>query len=256
MRIGACGTPMRGVLAVLSAPNRARHPRSRRPRRDNEGVSSPSRPAGVRSGAPRTGATERPPAGPGLRASAARPSGAASSSARSSTASDAPRIEAAPPRGSWTAAMSAKAIVLACILALAAALVVPSLRVYLDQQRELAQLRAERDAAREEVEDLTAELARWDDPAFVVAQARERLAYVFPGETPYRVIDPEFVTASAPDSAAGMAETDPNAGAPWYDSLWGSVVTVGEGPDVDVRPSVPAPSDEEVRQLTTVDFGG
>lgn len=152
--------------------------------------------------------------------------------------------------------MSWKVIVFGCIVALALALVLPSLRVYMDQQRELSQLRAERDAARAEVDDLTAELARWDDPAFIVAQARERLAYVFPGETPYRVIDPEFVTASAPDSAAGMADHDPAAGLPWYDNLWGSVVATGEGPQVTISETEQDEPAADAEQLTTVDFGG
>jgi cell division protein FtsB len=151
--------------------------------------------------------------------------------------------------------MSWRALVLACIIALAAALVLPSLRVYLDQQQEIAALREERDAAQAEVENLAAEIARWDDPAFIVAQARERLAYVFPGETPYRVVDPEFVTASAPDSAAGLAEADPTAGLPWYEGLWGSVLEVGEEP----TSSTPAPSQGPATdggQLTPVEFGG
>jgi cell division protein FtsB len=151
--------------------------------------------------------------------------------------------------------MSWRALVLGCIIALAAALVLPSLRVYFDQQQELASLRAERDAAKAEVEDLTAEIARWDDPAFIIAQARERLAYVFPGETPYRVVDPEFVTASAPDSAAGIAQSDPMEGVPWYEGLWGSVLTVGEEPSSEA--TVPEEtSTEETEQLTPVDFGG
>ena len=91
--------------------------------------------------------------------------------------------------------MSWKSLVFAGVVALAIALVLPSIRVYLGQQEELAQLRAERDDAQAEVDDLTAQIARWNDPAYVVAQARERLAYVLPGETPFRVIDPEFVTA-------------------------------------------------------------
>lgn len=151
--------------------------------------------------------------------------------------------------------MSWRALVLGCIIALAAALVLPSFRVYLDQQRELADLRAERDAAKAEVDDLTAEIARWDDPAFIIAQARERLAYVFPGETPYRVVDPEFVTASAPDSAAGIAHSDPNEGLPWYDSLWGSVLAVGDPPLPDATTPAQSPTTES-EQLTPVDFGG
>ena len=151
--------------------------------------------------------------------------------------------------------MSWKSLVFAGVVALAIALVLPSIRVYLGQQEELAQLRAERDAAQGEVDDLTAQIARWNDPAYVVAQARERLAYVLPGETPFRVIDPEFVTDSAEGSAAAMNAPGALESTPWYDDLWGSVVAVGEGP----QPEAPSVEDLPVTQhvpLTAVDFGG
>ena len=151
--------------------------------------------------------------------------------------------------------MSWKGLVLAGVVALAIALVLPSIRVYLAQQDELAQLRAERDAAQGEVDDLNAQIARWNDPAYVVAQARERLAYVLPGETPFRVVDPEFVTASAEGSAAAMSAPGAFETTPWYDDMWGSIVAVGEGPQA-VTPAVEDLPITEHVPLTAVDFGG
>ena len=176
-----------------------------------------------------------------------------------------------------------RAAVVALVVALAIAVIAPSVRVYLDQQATLADLRAEAAAAQDEVDDLTAEVARWDDPAFVVAQARERLAYVFPGETPYRVVDAEVVDGPAPGSPAAEREPEALAGASWYDRLWDSVVDAGQQPTVGAGD---APSDgsadagsgeagdagedpaagaaeepgeepaEQGEQLTDVDFGG
>jgi cell division protein FtsB len=57
----------------------------------------------------------------------------------------------------------------------------PSLRVFAEQQNERAQLAAEVEAQQEFVEDLEQDVARWDDPSYVEAQARERLYYVKPG---------------------------------------------------------------------------
>ncbi len=123
-----------------------------------------------------------------------------------------------------------RSAVIVGVLALAFAVVAPSVRAYVDQQAMLEGLRADAAVAQAEVDDLSAEVARWDDPAFLVAQARERLAYVFPGETPFRVIDPETVTGPAEGSPA--AERDPEAlvGATWYDRLWETVVAAGEEP--------------------------
>lgn len=203
----------------MSAPTRPGAPRSS------------ARNGSVRSGATRGGGTRTaPPARPGQNASSG------------SVPKVKPAIAAAPTRGSFAAVMSWRTLVIAGVLGLAFALVWPSVRVYLDQRAQINDLRAERDTAQAQVDDLNAQLDRWDDPAFVVAQARERLAYVFPGETPYRVVDPEVARPAAAGSvdAARAGETDGTDG-PWYDKMWASIETVGDGPDVP-RPSNNAPT--------------
>lgn len=143
--------------------------------------------------------------------------------------------------------MTWRAAVLLLVVALAVAVALPSVRSYITQQETLGELRAEAAAGRAEVEDLRAEVARWEDPAYVVAQARERLTYVFPGETPYRVVDAEVVV-DGPADGSPAAEREPAAlaGAPWYDRLWGSVVEAGEGSEparsAEQAPSAPEPS--------------
>lgn len=165
-----------------------------------------------------------------------------------------PVVEAAPLRGSFAALLSWRTLVLAGVVGLAITLVLPSIRVYSQQQAELHALQAERDDAQGEVDNLTAQIARWDDPAFVVAQARERLAYVFPGETPFRVVDPEYVTAAPanPDASADQA-----AQGPWFTALWNSVTEVGDATvPPPPAPASPDPTDADGDPLTTVDFGG
>lgn len=156
---------------------------------------------------------------------ASRPGGP-SSQARTQPARN--RIEPAAARGSWVTAMGWRLVVLAGVVVLAAAVLLPSLRSYFRQQEELAALRAEAETAQQEVEDLAAETARWEDPAFVVAQARERLAYVFPGETPYRVIDPETVEGSADGTAAATGAVTEEEDGTWYTRLWESVDEAGD----------------------------
>ncbi|WP_084079009.1 septum formation initiator family protein [Demequina sp. NBRC 110057] len=118
--------------------------------------------------------------------------------------------------------------IIVALLGLAFAVVWPSVRAYLDQQTMLDGLRADAAVANTELDDLTAEVARWDDDAYIEAQARERLRYVYPGETAYRVLDPETVTGD--ESAAEEGEEAADApGETWYDTLWDSVREAGEG---------------------------
>lgn len=122
--------------------------------------------------------------------------------------------------------MSWRAVVLTGVMALALAVMVPSARAFLKQQETIEDLQGQVAGAHAEVDDLQGQVARWDDPAYVIAQARDRLLYVLPGETPYRVVDPEFVDDPlatqriAPDAA-------PEPMRPWFVKLWGSIEAAG-----------------------------
>ncbi|WP_169315131.1 FtsB family cell division protein [Cellulomonas gilvus] len=129
---------------------------------------------------------------------------------------------------------SVRAIVLGVVLVLAFVLVYPTLHTYLRQQVELRGLRQDVAAARERNDDLEAELARWDDPAYITAQARERLAYVFPGETAFRVVDPESVEEpAAPVDEQDTPVATTTAEVPWYSALWDSMAVAGAEPTTD-----------------------
>ncbi|NLF04204.1 MAG: septum formation initiator family protein [Actinomycetales bacterium] len=167
-----------------------------------------------------------------------------------------PRIDPAPAKGSLATVLSWRTGVLVGVIILAAAVLMPTVRAYFAQQDELRELRAEVEDARTEVEDLEAEVARWDDPAFVVAQARERLAYVFPGETPYTVIDPEFVQTHAEGSPAAARLPGADASAPWFEVMWDSILVAGNGPPVTADEAAAANQPEDDTPLTDVDFGG
>ena len=61
---------------------------------------------------------------------------------------------------------------------------------YFAQRAQINALRQQVSASEERVTKAKAELARWNDAAYVKAQARARLHFVMPGETQYIVIDP------------------------------------------------------------------
>lgn len=134
--------------------------------------------------------------------------------------------------------LSVRALVMGVVLLVAFAMVFPTVRAYLGQQARLDALAADVAAAEAREAELQAELDRWDDDAYVVAQARSRLSYVFPGETAYRVIDPEVVqeepvVEQEAGATSGTALPVGGAVAPWYSTIWQSVQLAGAA-DVDV----------------------
>jgi len=94
------------------------------------------------------------------------------------------------------------------------------LRVYLAQQSQIDQMETAQQEQRQRIQDLTDQLARWNDDEFVIAQARSRLQLVRAGERLY-VIGVESAPAGAP---AGGAP------APWFQQLWSSVQTADDPP--------------------------
>ncbi len=93
--------------------------------------------------------------------------------------------------GAWASSLRFSGFtVLVVVLVLAGAVIIsPSLSTYVQQQREIAELRESVRLHQEAVDEIDAERAKWRDPVYVRAQARDRLFYVMPGETQLSVID-------------------------------------------------------------------
>ncbi|PWN01603.1 septum formation initiator [Nocardioides silvaticus] len=132
--------------------------------------------------------------------------------------------------------LTGRAAILVLVLAVLAVSYASSLRAYLEQRNQIEALEeqiAEREAS---ISDLEREKDRWEDPAFVMQEARKR-GYVMPGETPYVVVDAngdpltesELDDRSAADDAEGPA---------WYDGVWSSVKVAGH-PPTKIQPQPP-----------------
>src|SRR5439155_14604242 len=83
------------------------------------------------------------------------------------------------------ARLTGRATVLFVVLVMLAVAYAWPLREYLSQRAELSRLRADTAAAQARVDALERQKQRWADPAYVRAQARDRLHFVLPGETGY-----------------------------------------------------------------------
>lgn len=120
----------------------------------------------------------------------------------------------------------------------AAVVLAPYVRMLAEQQATIAAL--EWDVAEREVkvDELAAELDRWNDPAFVTARARERLFMVMPGETGYVVLDPPSEDELSRQGAASVVRAAEESGEvrPWFGALWESVELAGS----EVQPAQPA----------------
>ncbi len=126
------------------------------------------------------------------------------------------------------------------VLVILALLIAPYVRPWLAQRSQLEQGRAEVQQLQEEVTRLQAERDRWDDPAYIRAQARARLGMLNPGEVGYVRLDPAAPTrATDPRSAA--AAVPPKHDTAWYGTLWQSVVGAGAPPPQPV-PAATAPA--------------
>ncbi|MFC7403109.1 septum formation initiator family protein [Citricoccus sp. GCM10030269] len=118
-----------------------------------------------------------------------------------------------------------RSIAFLIVLFVAATLLAPTLRVFLDQQAELRTVREDIAAEQQLQKELTGEIARWDDPAYIQQQARERFNLVMPGERTYMVVGGDETVEDPVPPPASPSEV--NQDLPWADALWDSVVRAG-----------------------------
>lgn len=113
-----------------------------------------------------------------------------------------------------------RAAVLAIVIcALAFTLAVP-LRTYVSQRAEIRVQQQRQAQLQAEVAELEARKAALADPAEVEAEARRRLRYVMPGETPYLIQLPEDTPQGQGQAARQKAVPGDSA---WYQQLWSSL---------------------------------
>lgn len=115
----------------------------------------------------------------------------------------------------------------------------PSLRIWVEQQHEIAALEAAVAEQKEEVDELEDEKARWDDPHYVETQARERLYYVKPGEFSYLVIDDGATVVT--ENGVPISDELQTTEVDWVKTMLSSVLTAGltdAAPDKIIAPVI------------------
>ena len=129
--------------------------------------------------------------------------------------------------GQWMRSMrlSGFTFVMLFVLVLAIVVLAPSLRTLVEQQNQIAELTQAVEDKKNQVNELEGNIARWDDPAYIEAQARDRLVYVYPGDYTYLVIDDGKTITT--DDGAPISDSLQTTRVDWVRGLLGSVVTAG-----------------------------
>jgi cell division protein FtsB len=134
-------------------------------------------------------------------------------------------METAPELWLRNIRLSGFAFTVLGLIVLAVIVLAPSLRILVEQQQQIAELRAAVEEKKNSVDDLHDDVTRWDDPAYIESQARDRLNYVFPRDYTYLIIDDGSVV-SATDGAPISAEIQETQ-VDWTRSLISSLFTAG-----------------------------
>jgi hypothetical protein len=118
------------------------------------------------------------------------------------------------------------------VLAVLAVSYASSMRAYLEQREHLESLRASIEESQENIEALRREKRRWKDPAFIEAQATQRLSWVMPGEISFQVIDEDGRALDHADTLSDPDGIDVENEPAWWETAWQTVEAAGHPEDV------------------------
>lgn len=123
-----------------------------------------------------------------------------------------------------SARVSGVTVLIVSLSILAVLVLAPTLKIVVEQRQQVADLQAKLSEKKAALDAMNKEKARWDDPAYIRAQARERLYYVMPGEINFLVVNDAPVVESTTDApTTELQTTDTN----WINGALGSVLVAG-----------------------------
>ena len=112
---------------------------------------------------------------------------------------------------------------------------------WVTQRARIADLESQLAWHNDRVGDLEASLDRWEDPAYVEAQARARLHFVRPGQVGYVVLTDE--AAEEPETTQTRPMADAPQGGPWWSAVWSTVQQAADPPAQGTAPEAPKPAE-------------
>ncbi|MFS2280235.1 septum formation initiator family protein [Microbacterium sp. OR21] len=122
--------------------------------------------------------------------------------------------------------LSGFAVIMLSLVVLGTWVLVPTIGTYLGQKQKIAALENSVQVTEEQIAELERERDRWDDPAYITTQARERLYYVKPGEVPY-LIDFDLDPADLPPEQQEVSDELEERPADWMPQLLRGLTSAG-----------------------------
>jgi cell division protein FtsB len=132
-----------------------------------------------------------------------------------------------PATSPWFRNLQISGFTITAFLLIVGALIVlaPSLRILVEQQQEITALELRVVEQQAVVDDMQTNIDRWQDPAYIEAQARDRLLYVYPGDITYLVIDDGRTVATEAELA--LSDEIQATRIDWTRAVLSSIVTAG-----------------------------
>jgi cell division protein FtsB len=156
-----------------------------------------------------------------------RPGSRAGSARTRATAAVAPR-----------ARFTNRAAILLVVFALLVVSYASSMRAYLQQREHINALRHQIATSKADIAASEREKRRWQDPAYVEAQARARFGWVLPGETSYQVLDANGNPLTRDDELTDPTSIAPEKPKAWWTKAYSTL----EAADHPERHVVPPPA--------------
>lgn len=122
--------------------------------------------------------------------------------------------------------LSAFSVIMLSLVVLGAWVLVPTLGTFIDQRQKIAALEASVQVSGEQIAVLEQERERWQDPAYITTQARERLYYVKPGEIVY-LIDNDLDPTDLPREQDPVSDTLEEKPADWMPQMLRTLTSAG-----------------------------
>lgn len=134
--------------------------------------------------------------------------------------------------------LNLSSLALLAMIVLGVVTLAPRVQTWFTQRQAIFMAQQSLEEAKKEVAQMQVERKRWEDPAYIRAQARDRLYYVMPGEVSYLVMDADGVNTSDTSGTVGakMAADKNNAQISstiyqtknnWVDAILESVIRAG-----------------------------
>ena len=112
---------------------------------------------------------------------------------------------------------------------------------WVTQRARIADLESQLAWHHDRVNGLEASIERWNDPAYVEAQARARLHFVRPGQVGYVVLTDEQAEEPKTTQTRPMAAVP--QGGPWWGAVWSTVRQAADPSSAATAPAAPAPAE-------------